>query len=318
MSPRPLVALALFTLACQRQQPAPKPHLATPVELGKALFEQGQLDAALAKLQEAASDPDSLYYQGAIWAKRAESAPLPTPPPPPSPMPRGSELPPAPEFKPEELEALGLFEKAVAAKPDHPKAHLGIAELLAPHAARLHDLEAAAAKKRPVHRGKGPEPTPTREPGPDYRPERVVQTYRMAARSDVTAKDPLEGLYRLALRVGRLDDADFALRELIGRDREKPEPLIRYGDFLVNDKKDPEAAVDQYRQALIWRADDDATRAKLADIFIAQGMDYYAKQQYALAEVRFKDALKFVTDRSSPQGLRVQDYIEKLAAIRQK
>ena len=37
-----------------------------------------------------ASNNISLYYQGRVWAKKAESAPLPTAPPPPSPMRAGA------------------------------------------------------------------------------------------------------------------------------------------------------------------------------------------------------------------------------------
>src|SRR5262245_54545092 len=137
---RRLLGLTLIALsACQRQAgstsesgipAATRPP--SPVEQGRALLEQGQLDSALARLQEAPGDPDSLYYQGVIWAKKAETAPLPTPPPLATPLPRGAEPPPPPEFKPEELSALELYQKAVAARPDHPQASLGIAQLLAP------------------------------------------------------------------------------------------------------------------------------------------------------------------------------------------
>src|SRR5439155_9836892 len=109
----------------------------------------------------------------------AETAPLPTPPPPPSPLARGAEPPAAPEFKPEEIQAVSLFEKAIAAQPDDPRPHLALAELLAPHAIHRREVEEQAAwRKKPV-RGKAkatPPPAPTPDPsGIDYGVERVVR-----------------------------------------------------------------------------------------------------------------------------------------------
>jgi hypothetical protein len=78
------------------------------------------------------------------------------------------------------------------------------------------------------------------------------------------------------------------------------------------------AAVDQYRQALIWRPDDDETRGKIADVFIAQGIAHYQKQEYAVAEARFAEADKYVTDRTTPRGIKIQDYLGRLRSIRPK
>lgn len=315
----PLVALLVLS-ACQRQPQTPPGGAAAArpaaVEEGRALLEQGQLDAALAKLQEASGDPDSLYYQGAVWAKKAESAPLPTPPPAPSPLPRGAEPPAAPELKPEELTAIDFFEKALAARPDHGRAHMALADVLAPHSVRRYEREEAAKKKPPVRRGKGPEPTPTPEAGPDYGAERVIREYQLSRQADPKSSEAIERLIRFSVRVGRMDAAAAAFHET-AQGQEKPEPYIRYGDFLLNDKKDREAALDQYKQALVWRPDDDATRAKIADIYIGMGEEHYAVQHYALAEARFREAEKFITDRSSPQGVKLQDYMARLKAIRQ-
>ena len=102
------------------------------------------------------------------------------------------------------------------------------------------------------------------------------------------------------------------------KNQEKPEPYIRYGDFLLDEKKDREAALDQYKQALVWRADDDATRGKIADIYIAMGTEHYDNQQYAAAQTRFKEASRYVTDRSSAQGVKLRDQMAKLEAIRSR
>jgi len=323
MTRRALLVVALLGVSCERfggtKPPPPTPPPATPVQEARALIEQGQLDAALAKLAEAPEQAESLYLQGAAWARKAESAPLPTPPPLVSPLAKGAEPPTAPEFKPEELTALALFERVIAAQPDHALAHLALADLLAPHAARWH--ETAAAQRATSRRGKrqGPAVAPTPAPGaPDFRVDRVIEGYWAALQADQAAKEAAVGLAQFCLRVGRLEDADAALRELIRRDKENPEHLVRYGDFLASQRKDPIAAVDQYRQALIWRPDDDEVRGRIADIFIAQGIEHYLKQEYASAEARFAEAERFITDRGSPRAIKIQDYLGRLRSIRPK
>lgn len=321
MKVRALLAIALAAAACGRQEPAareaPPPAPKAPHQEARALLEQGQLDAALAKLEAEPQDADNFFYQGRAWAKKAETAPLPTPPPAPSPLSRGATPPPAPELKAEEVRALELLEQAVAAKPDHARAQLAIADLLAPHAMRWYEQEGAARKKVPLRAGKArATPAPLPPPVPDYRPERVVQAYQLALQADPASKASAESFVKFCLRVGRLEDGDAALRELIKRDKESPDPLIRYGDFLMNDRKDPEAAIEQYRQALIWRADDDVTRGKLADIYISMGLQHFAQREYGVAEARFKEAEKYVTDKNSPRGLKVQDHLGRLKDIR--
>lgn len=309
-----------------RETPAPSAgpaHPASPLDQGRALLEQGRLDEALARLEAAGGDADALQLQGVVWARKAETAPLPTPPPAPSPLPKGADPPRAPEFKPEELRAVGFFEQALAAKPDHAAAHAALADLLAPHTQRrLEELRAAArAGRRP--RGKAPEPASpvawTAEPGlPDFSPERVVREYQAAAQSDPKATAPLENGARFAARVGRLDAAEEALQELCRREPEKPAPFVRYGDFLVNDKKTPEAAILQYQQALVWDAGDVAARSKIADIYIAMGIEEWEAQRYAMAEARFKEAQKYVSEKNSPQALKIRDYMGRLGGIRRR
>jgi len=70
------VAVAAAISACTHMPGAggADGNLPSSVREGKALLESGQLDAALAELQKAPDDPDSLYYQGRVWAKKAESA----------------------------------------------------------------------------------------------------------------------------------------------------------------------------------------------------------------------------------------------------
>jgi tetratricopeptide (TPR) repeat protein len=285
--------------------------LSSSVREGKSLLESGQLDAALAELQKSPDDPDSLYYQGRVWAKKAESAPLPTPPPPPVPTPRGWQPPPAPEFKPEEIQAAQLYEKAIAAKPDHAAAHLALSQLLAPHAAHQYDLAEDAAKHK-----KSPVPAP---PLPiDAGVDRVIRGYQIAMQADPSSPVPVEEIIRFGRRVGRLDAAEAGFKEMIRRKKEKEtaEPLARYGDFLAEEKKDPLAAIEQYREALIWLPDDDATRGKVASIYLKMATEAFAKQQYAVTEDHLRDASKYITDRSSARGQMLEDYRRRLRSIR--
>ena len=312
-----LLATAFGLAACRRppaQEPPradqpPKASLAAPVDEARRLLAAGDADGALARLQGAGTTAEALCVQGAAWAKKAELAPLPTPPPA-SPGARGGP-PPAPEFKPEELTAAESFERVLESEPGSACANAGLADLLAPHSLRLY----AAAKA--TGGGRRPQAPPAAGPGPDCRPERVLQAYRAAMQGDVNSREPVDRLVDFALRVGSLDDADQALQEIIRRDREKPEPLIRYGDFLLSQRKNAVAAIEQYRQALIWRADDPETKAKIADIYISQAIESYGKNQYAVADARLRDAQKYVTDPVSPQGLKIRDYMGKLNAIRQ-
>jgi len=315
------VVVALLGLSCERlagAKPPPPPVTVAPLDEARALIEQGQPEAALAKLAEAPQGAESLHLQGAAWARKAETAPLPTPAPLLAPLARGAEAPAAAEFKPEELTALEFFDEAVAAHPDYAPAHLAIAELLAAHAAHRYETT-QAAQRASLRKGKRPVPALTPDPGvPDFRAERVVEAYQAALLGDPTSKEAAVGLARFCLRVGRWEDADAALRELIHRDKENPEHLVRYGDFLANQRKDPMGAVDQYRQVLIWRPDDDETRGKIADVFIAQGIEHYGRQEYAVAEARLAEAEKFITDRASPRGIKIQDYLGRLRSIRPK
>jgi tetratricopeptide (TPR) repeat protein len=322
MNPRSLILLLILAgVACQRAPAGggAAPPAGDPWAEARALIDAGQLDAALAKIPGDSRDPEALFLLGKVWARKAATAPLPTPPPPSSVLPRGVAPPAAPEFKPEELRALEFFERAVAAKPNHPGAHLGLAELLAPHAHARFEREreaAAQAASRRGRKGRGPEHIPPAPEGPDASVERVVREYRLAAQGDPRAKGPVEALIQFAESVGRLEDANLAFQELLRRDKEKAEPFVRYGDFLLHQKKDGMGAIGEYAQALMWRPDDDATRAKIADIYLAMSAEHLGQREYASAEARLKDAQRYITDKNSPQGLKIQEQLSQLAQIR--
>jgi len=326
VSARALAALLLLLTACQSQGTGSGSASAgggkePPDALAEArqLLAQGQPDAVLARLQ-GAGDPDALLLQGQAWAKKAQTAPLPTAPPMASPAPRGAAPPSAPELKPEELQAVDFYERAVAARPDLGAAHLALAELLGPHALARVQRSSASAKsaapgRRPGRRSATPEPVPSALPGPDASPARVLREYRLAAQADPSTAI-VEAWILFATSAGGLDDAEAAMQELVKRIKERPEPFVRYGDFLLATKKDPEGAIAQYRQALIWKADDEAVKAKVADIYLGMAADHLSRHEYSSAEVRIKEAQKYVANRTSPQGQKLQELQAEVALIR--
>lgn len=302
--------VCLLAVGCGKPASEKAPAAEDPLGEARALVGQGQFDEALARLQ-ASSDPESLYLQGLAWAGKALKAPLPTPPA----SAPGAPAAAAPEWKPEEVRAIDLFERTVEARPDHAGAHLALAQVLAPHALARAEREAAASRARP-RKGKPGEAPLAPSEGPDAGSERVVREFQRAAQADVTAKAPVEALIAFAVKAGRPGDVEAGFVELLKRDREKPEPFVRFGDFLWDQKKDAEAAIAQYRQALIWRPDDDATRGKVADIYIQIARVHVDNREYATADARLREAEKYITDKSSPQARRLQEQQAFLAQIR--
>jgi tetratricopeptide (TPR) repeat protein len=315
---RRLLLVAMLASACGGSAPGggqgqgPAGTLSGAVAEGKSLLEQGQVDAALARLESAGGDAEARYYLGLAWAKKAESAPLPTPPPLESPLPRGALAPPAPEFKPEELQAIENLEAATQARPDHVAAQLALADLLAPHALRRYQrIREAAARK-----GK-PELVVFPDTPVDVSVDRVVRAYRAAVSADTTGREPVDKLISFAVKVDRLADAEHGHRELLARIRERAEPFALYGDFLAEVRHDPDAAIEQYRQALIWEPGNEATRGKIAQIYLDRGKLAFDRQQFATAEAQLSEARKYVTDRDSEQGRRLALYTARLREIRQ-
>lgn len=317
-----VAAVGLALVGCKAKSTEPAGSAAEPraaarpraassaTQQAQALIDAGQLDEALTRLDAAGGDPDTLSLLGVIWSKKAQSAPLPTPPPPAPGAKRGA-LPPAPEFKEEELTALGFLDKALAAQPGHPRASLAVAELLAPHALRQFDLRQSSQRRT----GARPVAEMASTSGVDFSVERVAQSYK-AASAVGGPPEALEKFYAFAVRSGRLADAEWALEQGVERDKENPAPLIRFGDFLAQEKKDPRAAIERYREALIWRPDDETTLGKIADIYIGEAIELYEKNQYSVAQSRLLEAQKFVRNPNSPQGLRIKDYLSKISSIR--
>lgn len=302
MARRLLAGLGLVLLAC-RQQPSAAPASSSPslADEVRGLIAQGEADVALARLQGAdQSDGEVLYLEGLAWARKAENAPPPGP---------GSGL------KPEEEQALSFLERAVAARPDLAPAHLALAEVLGPHALR----RAAPGRAVPSGRSRGGSARPSRDEAPAASPdsgvERVLQAYRRAAQADPASKPAVDAWIEFAIRAGRLEEADAAFQQLLARDKENAEPFLRYGDFLVS-RKDEMGAINAYARALIWQPNLESARAKIADIYLVQAEAHFGKKEYASAEARLREAVRYVGPPESPQAGRLRRLQAQLAQIR--
>jgi tetratricopeptide (TPR) repeat protein len=143
----------------------------------------------------------------------------------------------------------------------------------------------------------------------------VIGEYRAAIAADAVSKAPVEALIAFCERVDRPADAESAFQELLKREPERAEPLVRYGDYL-RARKNHEGAITQYRAALIWKADDAETKAKIGDIYIAQAEEHLGRQEWSAAEQRLREAQKWITDKSSPTGQRLVAAQTQLGQIR--
>jgi tetratricopeptide (TPR) repeat protein len=134
--------------------------------------------------------------------------------------------------------------------------------------------------------------------------------------ADPSGIEAPERLVRFATAAGRLAEADAAYQELLKRRREDPDLLVRYGDFIAGPRGNPDGALAQYAQALMWRPDDAATRLKMADIYLQAAAAHLGKREYAAAEQRIRDAKQLNFDAGSPQGALMRDLEQQLRDIR--
>jgi hypothetical protein len=148
-------------------------------------------------------------------------------------------------------------------------------------------------------------------------PGRVSRADRAAIEAD-PASSLIDRLVAFADKVDDLDAMDWAHQERIRRAREKDTvtPRVLYGDFLLDRRRDALAAAEQYRGALMWDPASDATRAKLADLYLGLAREHYERREYSGAEVRLREAAKYATDAASPQGQMLADYRQRLSRIR--
>jgi tetratricopeptide (TPR) repeat protein len=280
---RGLVVLVVVALAAGCGGVGGGPGGGGPADEARLLIDQGDYDGALARLGSGA-DPESLFLFGRAWAGKASSQ---------------KPAPGAP-LSPEEARALDFLEQALAVQPDHAGAHFAVAELLAPHV---------------------PTPSPGQPSQPDAVPgaavtaDRVLAAYGAAMQADPADKTSVEALIQFAIRVERPNEAEASFQELVKRDRENPDVLVRFGDYLVGPGADPEAALSQYAQAVIWRPDDAETHLKMADIHIAAARGHVERREFVAAERRLREARKNVVDKGSPQAAELRRVEQDLADV---
>jgi hypothetical protein len=262
----------------------------------------------------AAAVEDQRVTRARAALSAAEAQPLPTPEPPPSPRPRNWKPLPAPEFKPGEVEAIGLLEQAAAADARGPEAHELLAGVLEGPAVRRH--EAARAAKA-AKRGTAAAPAPP-DQGVDASPARVARAYRAAVEATPGTAEPLlDRFIAFSVKVEDHASADWAYQERIRRAKENATagPLEAYGDFLLDVRKDPLAAAEQYRNVLIWKPGDARVRDRLARIHLEAARGHLEQQQFAAAETQVREAAKHV-DAGTPSAAVLAGYQARLKAIR--
>jgi hypothetical protein len=267
-----LVAVGLsLAVACVREGSRGGPG--GPLGEAQALIEQGDYDGALARLG-GGTDAESLYLLGRAWAGKAAGAPK----------------PPGGGLSPEEQQALNFLERAVVARPDHAGAHLAIGELLAPHVPSPAEPGVPAAPDAPA------------TGGPPVTADRVLEAYGAAIQADPADPASVEALIRFAIRMERPMEAEAGFREAVKRDRENPDILVRFGDFLTGPGGKPEDALGVYAQALMWRPDDSETRMKIAAVHIEAARGHVERREFLAAEARLREGRKHVVDPASPEA----------------
>jgi tetratricopeptide (TPR) repeat protein len=315
MARRLLIGLALGVLACRRPPgAAPAAAQTSLADEARSLIAQGEPDTALARLQGAdQADGEVLYLEGLAWARKAETAHMPQG----ATFPQGAHGELRSDLKPEEEKALALLEKAVAARPDLVAAHLALADVLGPHALRR------AAQERPASSGHSRgtarrKDDPPRAVSSDSTVDRVLQAYRRAAQADSTSQPVVEAWIAFAKKAGRIDEADAGFQQLLLRDKENAAPFLRYGDFLLTDRKDEVGAINAYSRALIWQPNLGEAKARIADIYLAQAAAHFDRKEFATAEARLTDARKYVAAGESPQTARLRQLQSQLGQIRSR
>jgi hypothetical protein len=266
---------------CGQESATPEGGPAGPHPEARSLVERGEYDAALADLA-GDGDPEALYLMGRAWVGKAG----------------GDRRTLSGGLGPEEMQALDLFQQAVAARPDHARAHLAIGDLLAPYA-----LASPAPAALDAAAGAGTVATV----------DRVLEAFGAAIQADPADITAVEQLIDFALETDRAPEAAAGFRELTRRDRENPAVLVRYGDFLAGPGEDPAAALGVYGQALIWRPDDKGIHLKIADLHIDAALVRLELDQYAAVEAQLREARKHMVVPGSSQARRLQDAERALA-----
>jgi tetratricopeptide (TPR) repeat protein len=281
-------------------------------EQARSLLASGKHQEALEAVA-GRSDAESLTIQGRAFMLKARQESDRTSIPPES---AGSEGMPA--LRPSESAALSLLERAVDTQPDLADAHLALAELLEPNAliwhARQRESAAQAAATRKATSKASPSPSPV--PAHPLGPERVMKEYRQAAHADRTSIPIVEAWLRFAQAVGRADESEIALQELVVRSPRNAEVLVRYGDFLRDVRGDSMGSLEKYGQAAIWLPSDPAIQTRIVEVYLQLADAHLKAREYGAADQRLRDASRYLTLADSAVKSRHAALRERLSTIR--
>jgi hypothetical protein len=115
---------------------------------------------------------------------------------------------------------------------------------------------------------------------PDWSVDRVLREYQAAGQAPEATLAEVRAWIGFAEKVARFAEAETGYQELVKRDHENAEPLVSYGDFVAKLRKEPQRAFELYQRALIWRPDDAAVKARMADICLDLGYENYKRREY--------------------------------------
>jgi Tfp pilus assembly protein PilF len=293
-----LLGLALATPGCDRIQALKDQFLGSPKQEGAAdpqleairnLYQAGRYDEALSTIagviQSNPGSAEAFYYKGLCHLARAGEADLKAP------------------LSEEEAAALEAFERALSINPRHAPSAIGIGDLY--------------SRRVPARRR-------ARSASDDPQDPFLLATAAYENAVGIDPKLPEAQLHhaRFLERTGQLDPAEDAYKASVEAAAVVPEIApdyyLAYGRFLAGPRDRLDAALEQFRLAQVFRADDAGIQQEIAIVYSRVGARHFDKQEYLLAEEALKKADSLFTDRSSPDAQKTAQILEQLRSIRRR
>jgi tetratricopeptide (TPR) repeat protein len=293
-----LLAIALAGLGCDRIQALKDQLVGSPKQEGgsdpeleavRNLYESGRYDEALstvaAVIQSNPGSAEAFYYKGLCHLARAGEPDLKAP------------------LSEEEVASLEAFERALSINPRHAPSAMGIGDL---HSRRVPARRRARAAND--------------NPQDPY--VLAAAAYENAVGIDPKFPEAQQHYARFLERTGQLDLAESAYQasvEAAGIVPEiAPDYYLAYGRFLAGPRDRLDAALEQFRLAQVFRADDPGIQQEIAIVHSRVGIRHFERQEYLLAEEALKKADSLFTDRSSPDSQKTTRTLEQLRSIRRR
>jgi serine/threonine-protein kinase len=278
-------ASRFYTVAAALRPQSPGAHL----NVGRALFEQGRLDEAIAESQEAirlkTDYPEAHNNLGiALLGKSRQD------------------------------EAVAAFQEALRLKKDYPEAHCNLGNALRSKGR----LEEAIAAYREAIRLKKDYPEAHNNFGIALRIkgrlDEAIAEYQEALRLQQDLPEPHNNLGLTLLLKGRLDEAIAEFREVLRLKRDYPEAHNNLG-IALRDKGRLDEAIAEFREAVRLRKDCAGYHHGLGDVLYAKGRVDEAIAAYQEA-IRLKKDYPEVHNVHNSLGyvLRVQGRVDEAIA----